>query len=116
MRRVPQLAAYVIKFEQKLRCLIDWTDDTQDARAAWVQRVRAHITSSLCISCLTPQCLPCIECCQVPWRLCKATVKTLCCCSHQCGCCCVSSSRSQALIPLCHDWLDPAAELTVLSK
>ena len=42
MRRVPQLAAYIIKFEQKLRCLINWTDATDDARGAWLQQVRAR--------------------------------------------------------------------------
>ena len=44
MRRVPQLAAYILKFEQKVRGLIDWgADDVRDAQAAWLQRVRSNI-------------------------------------------------------------------------
>ena len=38
---MPQLAAYILKLEQKLRGVIDWgDDDANDARAAWLQRVR----------------------------------------------------------------------------
>jgi len=39
---VPQLAAYILKLEQKLRGIIDWGDaGAHDARAAWLQRVRS---------------------------------------------------------------------------
>ena len=64
LRRVPQLAAYILKLEQKLRGIIDWgDDDAHDARAAWLQRVRpvpCHFgrLASACRahhSCQTPQ-------------------------------------------------------------
>ncbi len=51
LRRVPQLAAYIVKLEQKLRGIIDWGDDgALYARSAWLQRVRSVRCQWRCVA------------------------------------------------------------------
>lgn len=69
--RVPQLAAYIFKFEQKLRGLFDWGDGdgARNAQAAWLQRVRASHAATICNNgfwgiyrCILPACVCRVTC------------------------------------------------------